>query len=60
VPKHLLEHVKELVDKFKARLLARRGVKNRQKGPGLKRRERAVVEADVSTGQQQKRRQGRP
>jgi len=49
VPEHLLGHAKELVDEFEARLLARRGVKNRQKGPGLKRRERVVVEADVST-----------
>jgi hypothetical protein len=48
VPENLLGHVKELVDKFEARLLARRGVKNGQKGLGLKRRERVAVEVNVS------------
>ncbi|KAH6661857.1 hypothetical protein B0J14DRAFT_663139 [Halenospora varia] len=58
-PEHSLGHAKELVDKFEARLLAKREVKNGQKKPGLKRRENAVVGADASA-QQQKRRRGRP
>lgn len=50
VPENLLGHVKELVDEFEARLLARRGVKNGQKGLGLKRREHAAVEVDTLIG----------
>jgi hypothetical protein len=48
VPENLLGHVKELVDEFKARLLARRRVKNGQKGPGLKRCKHVAVEVDIS------------
>ena len=58
VPQHLLGHAKELLDEFEAQLRAKRGAKNRR-GPGLKRDERAVVEADVSRCQQ-KRPRGRP
>jgi hypothetical protein len=50
---------KRLVDEFEARLRAKCEVKNRRVRPGLKRDERAVVEADVS-GRHQKRPQGRP
>jgi hypothetical protein len=60
VRENALGHAKELVDEFEARVLAKREIKNRQKGPGLKRRKCAVVKADGSVGQQQKRRRGRP
>jgi len=58
-PEHLLGHAKELVDEFEARLRAQRGAKN-ERGAGLKRGEQAVIEADASGGQQEKRRRGRP
>jgi hypothetical protein len=59
VPGYLLGHAKELVDELEARLRAQRGVKT-GRGAGLKRGEQAVIEADASGGQQEKRRQGRP
>ena len=49
-PEHLLGYAKELVDEFEARLRVQRGAKNRRGGPGLKRGEQAVVEADASGG----------
>jgi hypothetical protein len=58
VPEHSLGDAKELVDKFEARLRAQREAKN-EGGPGLKRGERVVVEADGLGGQQQKKRRGR-
>jgi hypothetical protein len=60
LPEHSLGHAKELVDKFEARLRAQREAKNGRGGQGLKRGEQAVVEADASGSQQQKRRRGRP
>ena len=45
MPKSTLGYIKELVDKFEARLLVIYEVKNGQKGPGLKRRSHAVVKA---------------
>jgi hypothetical protein len=58
-PVHSLEHAKELVDEFEVRLLALRKDKV-QMGPGVKRDGQAVMEADVSGGQQKKRPRGRP
>jgi hypothetical protein len=60
LPEHSLGHAKELVDKFEARLRAQREANNGRGGQGLKRGERAVVEADASGGQQQKRPRGWP
>jgi len=56
-PEHSLGHAKELVDKFEARLRAKRGDKNKRGRLGLK---RAVTEADESSSQQQKKPRGRP
>jgi hypothetical protein len=60
LPKHSLENLKEIVDKFEAQLRAQRPVKNGRGGPGLKRGKRAVIQAGASGGPQQKRRRGRP
>lgn len=43
LPEHLLEHAKEMVDKFEAQLRAQREAKNGRGAQGLKRGERAVV-----------------
>jgi hypothetical protein len=59
-PVYSLGYAKELVDKFEARLRAQREANNGRGGQGLKRGERAVVEADASGGQQQKTPRGRP
>jgi hypothetical protein len=56
-PEHSLGHAKESVDKFEARLRAKRGDKNKRGRLGLK---RAVIEADESSSQQQKKLRGRP
>jgi hypothetical protein len=60
VPKHLLGHARELMDKFEARLRAQCGVKNRRGGSGLERGEQMAVETDASGSQPQKRARGRP
>lgn len=57
-PEHSLP--KDLVDKFEARLRAPRGPKSGRGGPGLKVRQKPVVEAGTSGGQQQKKQRGRP
>jgi hypothetical protein len=57
---HSLEHAKELVDEFEARLRALRKDKEGRVGPGVKRDGQSVMAADVSGGQQQKRPRGRP
>jgi hypothetical protein len=59
-PEESLEHTKELVDDFEARLQSQRGVKKGQGRLGVKRGERAVVQFDASGGQQHKRPRGRP
>jgi hypothetical protein len=56
-PKHSLVYVKELVDKFEARLRAKRRDKNKRGRLGLK---QAVTEVDESSSQQQKKPRGRP
>ena len=60
LPEHSLGHAKEMVDKFEAQLRAQREVKNGRGAAGVKRGERAVVEANASGGQEQKRPRGRP
>lgn len=59
-PVHSLEHAKELVDEFEARLRARRKDKEGRVQLGLKRGGQSVMGADVSGGQQQKRPRGWP
>jgi hypothetical protein len=67
-PVYLLEHAKELVNEFEARLAALRMDKERRKEPGVKRDGQSVIAAgkplrhpsDVSGGQEKKRRRGRP
>ena len=59
-PVHSLEHAKELVDKFEARLGALRKDKGGRVGPGVKRDGQSVMGAEVSGGQKQKRPRGRP
>jgi hypothetical protein len=58
VPERSLEHTRELVDKFEARLLGRRKIKNERGKLGSKRGWRVV--GDAPGGQQQKRPRGRP
>jgi hypothetical protein len=60
LPEHSLEHAKELVEDFEARLRTQRDVKNVRVDPYLEQGRRAVVQADASGGQQQKRPRGRP
>jgi len=56
---HLLEDdAKEIVDKFEARLSAKREVTKGKKLRGTNRAKHVVVEANASAGQQQKRRRG--
>jgi hypothetical protein len=58
-PVHSLEHAKELVDEFEARLIALRMEKERRKEQGVK-RDGQSMGADVSGGQQKKRRRAGP
>ena len=58
-PEHSLGHTKELVDKFEAQLLSRRGFRNESEVMGLKVRKQVMLEANVS-GCQQKKQRGRP
>jgi hypothetical protein len=59
-PVNLLEHAKELVDEFEAQLIALRIDKEGRKGLGVKRDVQSVMGAEVSGGQQKKRRRGWP
>jgi hypothetical protein len=59
-PVRSLEHAKELVDEFEARLIALRKDKEGRVGPGVKRDGQMMMGGDVSGGQQKKRRRGRP
>jgi hypothetical protein len=59
-PVHSLEHAKELVDEFEARLLALRKDKKGRVGLGVKRDRQMMMGGDVSGRQQQKRPRGRP
>lgn len=59
-PAHSLEHAKELVDEFEARLRRLRKDKEGRVQLGLKRDGQSVMGTDVSGGQQQKRPRGRP
>ncbi|KAH6704183.1 hypothetical protein BKA61DRAFT_183609 [Leptodontidium sp. MPI-SDFR-AT-0119] len=58
LPVQSLGHAKELVDEFEARIRAQRGVK--RGGLGLNTRQKASVEAKALSGQQGKKRRGRP
>jgi hypothetical protein len=58
-PAHSLEHMKELVDEFEARLIAMRMDKERRKEPAVK-RDGQSMGAHASGGQQKKRGRGRP
>ncbi|KAH7378933.1 hypothetical protein BKA64DRAFT_241722 [Cadophora sp. MPI-SDFR-AT-0126] len=60
LPGHSLGHAKELVQKFEARIRAQRGVNHKRGGLGSKARQKASVEAQVSSGQQGKKPRGRP
>jgi hypothetical protein len=57
---HSLEHAKELVDKFEARLRALRKDKEGRVGPSVKRDRQVTMEGDVLGGQQKKRPRGPP
>lgn len=58
LPVHSLGHAKELVDEFEARIRAQRGVKRGRLGSNT--RQKASVEAKALSGQQGKKRRGRP
>jgi hypothetical protein len=57
IPEESLGHAKELVDKFEARLQSQRRVKSGQRGPGLKRGERAVAKADAPSAERRRNRE---
>jgi hypothetical protein len=60
-PVHSLEHAKELVDEFEARLRALHKDKEGRVGHSIKRDMQVTIERDLSGGQQQKKRpRGRP
>lgn len=59
-PVHSLEHAKELVDEFEARLRALHKDNEGGVGHSVKRDRQVTMEGDLSGGQQQKRPRGRP